>query len=221
MFSSKEWEPGAGLYYYGYRFYSPSLGRWLSRDPLGEFADPLHNLYRFVGNNPLNAVDPDGLEWLYIQAERAGGSSGASGSGSSGWGHSWVTLEDAKGNQTSHGFWPYGGASPLGALSGKHYRGDITTSPGLQDNGETPSESYRTYISTETYNRLNKGITDFQKMNTTWALSFNCTDFAAMVAKWNGVDTGDISTAGWSDPDKLADWIQQQNKKKNCGVETK
>ena len=62
MFSSKEWEPGAGLYCYGYRFYSPSLGRWLSRDPLGEFADPLHNLYRFVGNNPLNAVDPDGRQ---------------------------------------------------------------------------------------------------------------------------------------------------------------
>ena len=62
MFSSKEWEPSVGLYYYGYRFYSPQQGRWLSRDPLGEQADPLHNLYRFVGNNPLNAVDPDGLE---------------------------------------------------------------------------------------------------------------------------------------------------------------
>ena len=61
LFSSKEWEASVGLYYYGYRFYSPQLGRWLSRDPLGEFADPLHNLYRFVGNNPLNAVDPDGL----------------------------------------------------------------------------------------------------------------------------------------------------------------
>ena len=62
MFSSKEWEPAVGLYYYGYRFYSPSLGRWLSRDPLGEQADPLHNLYRFVGNNPLNYVDPYGLQ---------------------------------------------------------------------------------------------------------------------------------------------------------------
>ena len=63
-FSSKEWEPSAGLYYYGYRWYSPGLGRWLSRDPLGEQADPLHNLYRFVGNNPLNAVDPLGLQMV-------------------------------------------------------------------------------------------------------------------------------------------------------------
>lgn len=66
LFSSKEWESSVGLYYYGYRFYSPNLGRWLSRDPLGEFADPLHNLYRFVGNGPLNAVDLDGLREMSI-----------------------------------------------------------------------------------------------------------------------------------------------------------
>ncbi len=62
LYSSKEWEGSVGLYYYGYRLYSPALGQWLSRDPLGEQADPLHNLYRFVGNNPLNAVDPDGRQ---------------------------------------------------------------------------------------------------------------------------------------------------------------
>ena len=35
-FSSKEWHSGAGLYYYGYRFYNASTGRGLSRDPLEE-----------------------------------------------------------------------------------------------------------------------------------------------------------------------------------------
>ena len=60
-FSTKERDPETGFYDFGYRVYAPSLGRWLSRDPLGESADPLHNLYRFVGNNPLNAVDPLGL----------------------------------------------------------------------------------------------------------------------------------------------------------------
>ncbi len=73
MFSSKEWEPTVGLYYYGYRFYSPTLGRWLSRDPLGEFADPLHNLYRFVGNNPLNAVDPDGRLVIFVHGTWSSG----------------------------------------------------------------------------------------------------------------------------------------------------
>ena len=62
LYSSKEWEGTAGLYYYGYRFYSPVLGRWLSRDSLGEATDPLYNLYRYVGNNPVKAVDPLGLQ---------------------------------------------------------------------------------------------------------------------------------------------------------------
>ena len=74
-FSSKERDPETGFYDFGYRVYAPALGRWLSRDPLGEFADPLHNLYRFVGNNPLNAVDPDGLATYQIQQAVLAGTS--------------------------------------------------------------------------------------------------------------------------------------------------
>ena len=37
-FSSKEMDEVSGSYYYGYRFYSPTLGRWLSRDPVLEKA---------------------------------------------------------------------------------------------------------------------------------------------------------------------------------------
>jgi RHS repeat-associated protein len=35
-FSSKYLDDEESLYYYGYRFYSPTLGRWLARDPIGE-----------------------------------------------------------------------------------------------------------------------------------------------------------------------------------------
>ena len=51
----------SGMRYFGYRFYSPNLGRWLSRDPLGEFGG--QNLYGFVQNAPLHYVDPFGLEF--------------------------------------------------------------------------------------------------------------------------------------------------------------
>ncbi|MBI5896212.1 MAG: RHS repeat-associated core domain-containing protein [Desulfobacterales bacterium] len=58
-FSTKQYLADIGLNYYGYRFYSPAMGRWLNRDPLGE-AGGL-NLYAFIQNNPTNVVDPNGL----------------------------------------------------------------------------------------------------------------------------------------------------------------
>ena len=45
--------------YYGYRYYSPGLGRWLSRDPLGEFAGL--SRYAYLANNPLGSFDYLGL----------------------------------------------------------------------------------------------------------------------------------------------------------------
>jgi RHS repeat-associated protein len=59
MFSTKRYFQGVGLSYYGYRFYQPVMGRWLTRDPLQE--DGGINLYGFVSNNPVNLFDPLGL----------------------------------------------------------------------------------------------------------------------------------------------------------------
>ena len=56
-FSTKE--QIGGLYSYGYRFYSPGIGRWINRDPIGEAGGI--NLYGFVGNDPANMVDFYGL----------------------------------------------------------------------------------------------------------------------------------------------------------------
>jgi RHS repeat-associated protein len=44
---------------YGHRYYSPSSGRWISRDPLEGWEDI--STYCFVYNSPLVWVDPDGL----------------------------------------------------------------------------------------------------------------------------------------------------------------
>ena len=48
-----------GLYNYGFRFYHPNLGRWISRDPIGE--DGGLNLFGFVGNCPVEMIDELGL----------------------------------------------------------------------------------------------------------------------------------------------------------------
>jgi RHS repeat-associated protein len=54
-----EVETRGGIYYYGYRHYSPELGRWLSRDPIGEEGGV--NLYGMVGNDAVNLWDVLGL----------------------------------------------------------------------------------------------------------------------------------------------------------------
>jgi RHS repeat-associated protein len=59
-FSTKYQDDETDLLYYGYRYYTASTGRWLSRDPLGEKA--AFNLYGFVNGNPLSRIDTDGRE---------------------------------------------------------------------------------------------------------------------------------------------------------------
>jgi len=41
--------------------FDPSAGRWLTQDPMGFEAGDA-NLYRYVGNGPTNAVDPEGTD---------------------------------------------------------------------------------------------------------------------------------------------------------------
>jgi RHS repeat-associated protein len=59
-----------GLYLTKYRAYDAGVGRWLSRDPIGERGGL--NLYGYVGNNPINFRDPLGLD-AAAAAEALGG----------------------------------------------------------------------------------------------------------------------------------------------------
>ena len=59
LFSSKEFDHASSLYYFGYRFYLPWMGRWINRDPLEENRGG--NLYAFVKNNAIMYFDAWGL----------------------------------------------------------------------------------------------------------------------------------------------------------------
>jgi RHS repeat-associated protein len=58
-FSTKRFDNETGLGYWGHRYYSPRLGRWISRDPIEERGGL--NLYGFVRNNCITESDPVGL----------------------------------------------------------------------------------------------------------------------------------------------------------------
>lgn len=59
-FSTKWQDEETGLVYYGLRYYSPSLGRFVNRDPKGE--DGGLNLYAFCRNNGVNSWDYLGMD---------------------------------------------------------------------------------------------------------------------------------------------------------------
>ena len=81
-FSTKYLDSEVGLYYYGLRFYSAEVGRWLSKDPLqegvvvprsppktrwGANGSYEVNSYEAAGNNPLMYVDPFGLAIINVR----------------------------------------------------------------------------------------------------------------------------------------------------------
>ncbi len=57
-------EPASGVPYYGYRYLSPELGRWINRDPIEE--DGGLNVYGFVENAALSNIDPHGDKCLSL-----------------------------------------------------------------------------------------------------------------------------------------------------------
>ncbi|GDY15023.1 hypothetical protein LBMAG53_39010 [Planctomycetota bacterium] len=59
----------SGLVLTWYRAYDPVVGRWLSRDPIGESGGM--NLYGYVGNSPISLIDPLGL-WVYVTYDHYG-----------------------------------------------------------------------------------------------------------------------------------------------------
>ncbi len=57
-YTGRYYDAETGLYYYRSRYYDPGVGRFDSPDPI--LYDDQWNTYAYVGNNPINNIDPTG-----------------------------------------------------------------------------------------------------------------------------------------------------------------
>lgn len=78
LFDGYRYDTESGLYQVRYRYLHPNLGRWLNRDPINELGFKLlvrsgggfnrseeANLFRFVSNDPISGIDPDGRSLMF------------------------------------------------------------------------------------------------------------------------------------------------------------
>ncbi len=82
-----------GLYFDQARYYDPASGRFVSQDPMGFSAGDV-NLYRYVGNQPINAVDPSGEFSNVIAGAAIGGAIGLGVAVYNNWGDLGGALND-------------------------------------------------------------------------------------------------------------------------------
>jgi RHS repeat-associated protein len=60
-YTGKERDAETGWDYFGARYYYPAIGRFLAIDPL-DFKFPDKTPFHYVSNNPINLIDPTGME---------------------------------------------------------------------------------------------------------------------------------------------------------------
>lgn len=114
LFGGTEWSDQGNvsqLDYAGARYYSPSLGRFISANPMG-FAGSGTNLFAYAGNDPVNNTDPAGLDNGYTQpydggdAEYPNWGPGTGGNSIGGWGAPYGTTQSPHPGSGWGGRWP-------------------------------------------------------------------------------------------------------------------
>ncbi len=106
-FQGQYYDAETGLHYNGQRYYDPKTGRYLTPDPIGLAGGV--NPYVYVGNDPINGVDPRGL-WTVSVGVFVSGALGVGGGGG---------LELSFGYSQSAGFsFSLAGTAQGGAIAG-------------------------------------------------------------------------------------------------------
>ena len=119
-FQGMYYHQASGLYFTTQRFYDPVLGRFVTRDPIGEAGGI--NLYQFVNNNPTNYVDPTGrYATLPVVGVAAGTTLGVAGGAA-------LALAPA----AAYGYWQLGNVLGEGISDALGYNDPVAPLPKLQ-----------------------------------------------------------------------------------------
>jgi RHS repeat-associated protein len=178
-----ERDSDSGLMRLGFRYYDPNIGRFISQDPIQEGV----NWYVYTENNPVNRVDPSGLDWdLSIRAND---------------GHAWIAVKDLKtGEEHTYGRWNQGYGRGNGDKSISGVRIDT------EKNDHYDVERH-IIIKTKPIIPIDRG---YNPINN------NCTTYAEEVWRLNTGESLSINKWGWAwhDPATLLESIKEANKNK-------
>ena len=174
-----------GLYYNGYRYYYPRIGRYISSDPIG-LAGGL-NTYSYVGGNPLRYIDPFGLASLGIGIEPPAASAIVNGAldPSEDPGHTFVYLVDDNGKITN--ILSVGPSSPIGPLNKNSYLGGKL---GAVSNWPITGQvsTYQWDITDKQYAKCDNILNAKKKNPGNYTPTNQCTSAAISAAKQCGVN---------------------------------